>query len=97
MVENKPTLGYWKIRGLAQQIRYLLSYVKVEWNEVNYEAYPNADGTWDRTEWTNVKSTVGDKMAFPNLPYFFDGDLKLSETNAIMRHICRKHKPELLG
>ena len=25
------------------------------------------------------------------LPYYIDGDVKLTQTNAIMRHIARKH------
>ena len=36
-------------------------------------------------------------MTFPNLPYFIDGDFKLTETNAIMKYIAAKHGPELLG
>merc|ERR1719151_340534 len=36
-------------------------------------------------------------MPFPNLPYYIDGDVKHSETMAIMRSICRKYKPEYLG
>ncbi len=36
-------------------------------------------------------------MDFPNLPYLIDDDLKISEAFAILRHLCRKHKPELLG
>ncbi|XP_072537313.1 glutathione S-transferase Mu 3-like [Salminus brasiliensis] len=30
-------------------------------------------------------------MDFPNLPYFEDGDRKISQSNAIMRYIARKH------
>ena len=33
----KPTLGYWKIRGLAQQIRYCLAYLGVDFDEHQYE------------------------------------------------------------
>ena len=36
-------------------------------------------------------------MGLPNLPYFIDGEVKVSETMAIMRYICGKYKPELLG
>jgi len=36
-------------------------------------------------------------MVFPNLPYFVDGDVKLSETLSIIRYICRHHRPEYLG
>ena len=35
---NKPLkLGYWKCRGLAQPIRYLLEYVDHPYEEVFYE------------------------------------------------------------
>jgi glutathione S-transferase len=95
MVENKPTLGYWKIRGLGAQIRYLLTHCGVDFEDKVYDVSKNEDGSWDRSDWTNAKPNMG--MPFPNLPYYIDGDLKLSETNAIMKHICRKHKPELLG
>ena len=43
----------------------------------------------------NVKDTLG--LQFPNLPYFLDGDLKLTETNAIMKYIAAKYGPDLLG
>ena len=31
---DKPTLGYWKIRGLASQIRYEMIYLGVDYDEV---------------------------------------------------------------
>ena len=31
------TLGYWKIRGLAESIRYLLHYLGIEYKEELYE------------------------------------------------------------
>ena len=36
-------------------------------------------------------------LRFPNLPYLLDGDLKLTETNAIMKYIAHKYGPQLLG
>ncbi|CAG2117287.1 unnamed protein product, partial [Medioppia subpectinata] len=35
------------------------------------------------------KSSLG--LPFPNLPYYIDGDLKLSQSLAILRHLGRKH------
>ena len=72
----------------------MLTYCAVDFEDKYYDVYKTENG-WDRSEWTNVKPDMD--MAFPNLPYYFDGPIKMSETNAIMRHICRKHKPELLG
>ena len=45
--------------------------------------------------WTDVKPTLG--MDFPNLPYFVDGDFKMSETMPIHKYIADKWTPELLG
>ena len=50
---------------------------------------------WNRDEWMGVKFTKG--LPFPNLPYFIDGDVKLTQSSAIQRYICSKWKPELLG
>ena len=37
--------------------------------------------------WGEKKFTLG--LDFPNLPYFFDGDLKLTQSNTIIRHLGR--------
>ena len=42
-----------------------------------------------------MKDNLG--LKFPNLPYFIDGETKLTETNAIMKYICNKWNPDLLG
>ncbi len=36
-----------------------------------------------------MKFTLG--YDFPNLPYLQDGELKITETHAILRHIARKY------
>ena len=92
---SKPVLGYWKIRGLAQQIRYQLKYLGVDFDEVHYEQGDAPD--FSREEWLSKKDTLG--LKFPNLPYFIDGDVKLTETNAIMKYIAHKWNSEhqLLG
>jgi glutathione S-transferase len=40
-------------------------------------------------EWFNVKFTLG--LDLPNLPYFIDGDINLTEHVPILRQICRKY------
>ena len=47
---------------------------------------------WDRTEWTNVKATAEfqEGFAFPNLPYLVDGDVKISQSTAMLKYIARK-------
>ena len=36
-------------------------------------------------------------MTLPNLPYLRDGNVEISEHDAIFRHVLRKYKLELLG
>eukprot|EP00500_Bicosoecida_sp_ms1_P007155 CAMPEP_0203822688 /NCGR_PEP_ID=MMETSP0115-20131106/46965_1 /ASSEMBLY_ACC=CAM_ASM_000227 /TAXON_ID=33651 /ORGANISM="Bicosoecid sp, Strain ms1" /LENGTH=294 /DNA_ID=CAMNT_0050731723 /DNA_START=10 /DNA_END=890 /DNA_ORIENTATION=+ len=86
---EKVVLGYWAIRGLAQPIRYLLEYTGTPYEDVRYTLQPKEGGGWDRSEWTDVKFTLG--LEFPNLPYLLDGDIKLTQSNACLRHIGRKH------
>ncbi|CAH8299797.1 unnamed protein product, partial [Schistosoma turkestanicum] len=77
-----PKLGYWKIRGFAQPIRLLLEYVGEKYEERLY----------DRDEadvWKAEKFKLG--LEFPNLPYYIDGDFKLTQSNAIIRYIADKH------
>ena len=93
MESTKPILGYWKIRGLAQQIRYMLTYLNVEFQEQIYElklAEPMCFKVW-----TDKQDSIG--LDFVNLPYFIDGDYKLTESGAIMKYIAAKYDSKLLG
>ena len=79
-------LGYWKIRGLAQPARMMLGSQKIDFEDTMYEC---GDGPeFDRSCWTNVKYSFG--LDFPNLPYLIDGDVKLTQSNAILRYLGRK-------
>uniref|UniRef100_A0A8C2TA07 Glutathione S-transferase n=1 Tax=Coturnix japonica TaxID=93934 RepID=A0A8C2TA07_COTJA len=44
---------------------------------------------YDKSQWINEKEKLG--LDFPNLPYYIDGDVKLTQSNAILRYIARKH------
>ncbi|XP_070601216.1 glutathione S-transferase Mu 1-like [Erythrolamprus reginae] len=44
----------------------------------------------DMTDWTSVKEKLG--LDFPNLPYLIDGERKITQSNAILRYVARKHK-----
>lgn len=85
---TKPELAYWDIRGLAQPIRFLLEYTGTEFTDTQFVVKGEAPN-WDRSHWLDVKFTKG--LDFPNLPYFIDGNVKLTQTHAIMRYIARKH------
>ena len=89
--QQKPKLGYWRIRGLAQPIRMLLHYTNTPFEDV---LYVQGDGPeFSRKEWLDVKFDLG--LDFPNLPYYIEGDLKLTESSAIIRYIADKNN--LLG
>ena len=87
MVDSgKLTIGYWKIRGLVSPIRYILEYLAVPYKEDQYEQGDAPD--YSRECWLSVKPTFG--LDFPNLPYLFDGDLKITESHAMLRYISNK-------
>lgn len=62
------TLGYWKIRARGEILRLLMNYLNLEYEEKNYTP----------KEWFTTKDSLG--MDFPNLPYLFDGNLKITES-----------------
>ena len=92
-MSTKPVLGYWKIRGLAAQIRYMFHYLAVPFDDVEYECGDAPD--FDKSCWLDVKETLG--LEYPNLPYLIDGETKITETVAIMQYIAKKYRPRLLG
>ena len=87
-----PTLGYWDIRGLAEPIRYLLKYAGIQFNDKRYEF---GEGTTlqeresIQKNWTPEKFTLG--LDFPNLPYYIEGDVKITQSLAILRYLGRKY------
>jgi hypothetical protein len=89
----KIKLGYWKIRGLAQPIRYLLEYIEHPYEDVHYEQGDAPEFSIE--SWTSVKNDLG--LHFPNMPYMIDGATTLTDTVAIMIYLAAKYEPELLG
>ncbi|XP_040854573.1 glutathione S-transferase Mu 1 isoform X4 [Ochotona curzoniae] len=81
------TLGYWDIRGLAHAIRLLLEYTDTSYEEKRYTMGDAPD--YDRSQWLSEKFKLG--LDFPNLPYLIDGTHKLTQSNAILRYLGRKH------
>ncbi|KAK2145769.1 hypothetical protein LSH36_659g02031 [Paralvinella palmiformis] len=83
----QPVLGYWKIRGLAQPIRLLLEYRSIDFVDKYYEVGDAPD--YSREVWFREKYSLG--LDFPNLPYYIDGDIRLSQSNTILRYLARKY------
>lgn len=86
MSSGKIKLGYWKIRGLAEAMRMMLNYADVDYENVMYECGDAPD--FDRSDWLNVKFTLG--LDFPNLPYLIDGDVKLTQSISILHYLSVK-------
>lgn len=84
-LSTRPVLGYWKIRGLAAQIRYMFYFLNVDFEDKLYEVHGETPD-WDRSEWLDEKFSLG--LEFPNLPYLIDGETKITETVAIMQYIA---------
>jgi len=82
-----PTLGYWSIRGIAEPIRYLLHYTGTEYVDKQYQIGP--DLATYKDAFRNEKDKLG--LEFPNVPYYIDGDLKITESRAILGHLGRKN------
>jgi len=82
-------LGYWKIRGLAQPIRLLLHYAGEDYKDELYEITGSAPN-WNMEAWSSKKFTLG--LDFPNLPYYIDGDVKISQSLGVLNYVAAKHK-----
>ncbi|XP_073906911.1 glutathione S-transferase Mu 1-like isoform X2 [Castor canadensis] len=81
------TLGYWGFRGMTHPIRLLLEYTDSSYEEKRYTIGDAPD--YDRSQWLSEKFTLG--LDFPNLPYLIDGARKITQSNAILHYIARKH------
>ncbi|CAH8435161.1 unnamed protein product [Schistosoma turkestanicum] len=77
-----PKLGYWKIRGLFQPTRLFLEYLGETYEERTYDRS-------DIDAWKDDKFKLG--LEFPNLPYYIDDDVKLTQSMSIIRYIADRH------
>ncbi|XP_071546577.1 glutathione S-transferase Mu 7-like [Panulirus ornatus] len=82
-----PLFAYWDIRGMGQPVRLLLEYTDTHYDEKRYRLGPAPD--YDQSCWLDVRLKLG--LDFPDLPYFIDGDVKITQSNAILRYLGRKH------
>merc|ERR1712215_413151 len=76
--------GYWNIQGLGQPCRIALHYTGVEVEDTVWEIQK-------RNEWVAAKGANEWGLDFPNLPYYSDGEVKLTQSDAILRHLGRKN------
>lgn len=91
-VDGKVTIAYWNICGLGQGIRYAMEFAGVDYVDVRLHWGPGDPGTQEyKKMWFDKKPDMESAFAFPNLPYLFDGDVALTQTNAIIKYIGRKH------
>lgn len=90
---RKPILGYWSVRGKGHQIKYLLAHLGVDYINEVWEHGTTTDTIMK--PWLDKKFHMG--LEFPNLPYLIDGDFKLTESKSIMKYLCHKHRPAMLG
>ena len=77
------TLCYWDLRGLGEASRLLLHYAEAEWEDKRLVLSETAFG-----DWKAEKFNLG--LDFPNLPYLIDGDIKITQSVAIIRYLGRK-------
>ncbi|KAM4636641.1 glutathione S-transferase P 1-like [Discoglossus pictus] len=73
------TIIYFNVRGRCEAMRMLLADQGLDWKEdvVSWETWTQGD----------LKA----KAVFGQLPGFKDGDVTLYQSNAILRHLARKH------
>ena len=69
---------------LGQGVRMLLHYTNTKYEDTVY-SIKNVN------EWQAAKANNAWDLDFPNLPYYIDGNVKLTQSNAILRHIGRQH------
>jgi glutathione S-transferase len=89
---GKPQLAYWDCRGRAYPIRFALAYMGVDYDYLVYPQAKEEDG--GETTWASQKSKLG--LESPNMPYWIDDSIKLSESKAILMYVIRKYAPTLI-
>ena len=70
-----------------------MTYLEVDYDDVSY-----TQGDWpnfSNEEWENEKHELS--LDFPNLPFYIDQDVRLTETLAILKYVSVRYQPSLLG
>jgi len=81
-----PILAYWDVRGIVTPIRLLLSYADVRYE---YKEYPLVGNSKEWFEQDKVQ--LGETLDFPNLPYYIDGKVQLTQTKTIITYLGKKY------
>lgn len=86
---SKAILGYWDCRGLCHASRLVLEYAQAP-----YEFKPVQSGPapyFAKKVWLDQKFKVLSDFDFPNLPYYQDESVKLTQSMAILQYLGRKY------
>lgn len=89
-VDGKPTVVYWDICGLVQPIRLALALAGVDFVDVRVDCGPPNSSEYKKM-WMDFKPQLDSVLDFANLPYLLDGEVALSQSNTILRHLGRKY------
>lgn len=86
--KDKPILIYFPHRGRAESIRLTLAYAGIDWKEPDPPVVSVIDGDSLRAM-HNQGGTV--EYPFGQVPIYDDGTLRMSQGDAILRHLGRVH------
>lgn len=81
---SEPTIGYWKIRGLAAALRMMCYYKGQSFKNVGY-------GEDAKEKWFGgAKPAMLEKNALMNLPYVVDGETVVTQSNSCLLYLGKK-------
>jgi len=86
---EKITISYWKCRGYVEAIRLTLEYCGLDYEFVGQESGPAP--LFGKAVWLAKKNQLLKDFDFPNLPYFDDGKVKLTQHRAILQYLARNN------
>lgn len=87
------TVVYWDLRGLGEAVHLMLEYLGIEYERKIFKQSEGKDPVGNlKGPWLKAKTENAMGLDYPNLPYVVDGDVTLSQSWAILKHIARKGK-----